>query len=1028
MPDFTLDQIVVAYHRAKVDLYYASESRLFDMLEYEENIEANLEWLVRRLNGNDEEWVQQPGFVGTYTLAPKGVDIRHCTRTNSFHWSDPASAWRALVLGAAGNRPTAEFRVMSLCSIGMHVLSTLWMQTAGAKMEAALGPEAMGSRLKRTRSGNLNTRAPGSFQHYYRPYGQWRDRGLAAMTAALDLGDSVIALTADVESFYHKLNPDFLLESEFTDRVLHIELSPDEQKLNRLFVASLRSWSEYVAAEGGWTARGLPVGLPASAVVANLALVELDRIIVEEIQPLYYGRYVDDVILVMKDGPRFSSQRGMWHWIIDRSRGLLREVGPSAGSATGNVIHFAPGYLSSSEVAFANGKNKTFLLDGESGRSLVGSIKKTIDERASEWRSFTPVRDSPAAVGADLVVATNIGGENAATLRDADQISTRRSAFAIKLRDFEAYGRDLDPQSWIPQREAFFNAVCSNVVVLPKFFELATYLPRVLQLAAACGDTSALRRLFDSVGDVFDAVLSDCDISIKAYPTSRSATEQVAVRWGEQLVRLSIEGLASGLSTWPRAATLDHTIRPLRPLASAARTSLPGVQRLRDLHGRLFNRDLGHVPYRFAFLNPEIAPQVGLPSSLAALGSVALPVAEEVRQGLNALVHSLQTASDPKRLNLPKGASGSDVPGLLFATRPPNVWELFLALRGQNADSFGFASVDTIQQILAAVRGFTREQNLPRIRDTEYGIPTLSLAGGPRGGSVRFALAMIHTSVESLKGAALGRPDLHPLRYESFKTVLNEATTRPGHTDYIVLPELALPSRWFVPFAHKLRQAQASLIAGIEYIPTGRDAVHNEVWASLRSGSSDGVGYLVYPQDKQRAAPNEEPMLHALGQLRLEPKVVWAQPHPHPPVIAHGDFRFAMLICSELTNIKHRAALRGHVDALVVPEWNPDLHTFEALVESAALDMHAYIIQVNCRLHGDTRIRAPRRKDWDRDVVRLRGGTHDYVVIGELDYWALREHHSLHRQPDAAFKPVPDGFAVAPVRKRLPRAKKGNKP
>lgn len=1023
MPDFTLEQLVVAYRRAKVDLYYASESRLFDILEYEENIEANLDWLVHQLNAKSEVWVQHPSFVGTYTLAPKSVEAPAIANKETFLWSDPTAAWRALVREAKPRRAKAEFRVMSMCSIAMHVLSTLWMQTAGAKMEAALGSAAMGSRLRRYPTGGLNLRSSGSFQHHYRPYGQWRDRGLAAMTSALEAGDSVVTLTADIDSFYHKLNPDFLLEAQFTRTILDIRLTPDEEKLNRLFVNSLRAWSEHTAVEGSWNSRGLPVGLPASAVVANLALVELDRIILAEVQPLYYGRYVDDVILVMKDGPKFDTQKSLWSWLIARSRGLLREDSLVSADVERRIIRFAPSYLNSSDVAFANSKNKVFHLVGEPGRSLVRSIKRTIDERASEWRSFTPVHESPTAVRTDLAVATTAGGENAATLREADQISTRRSAFAIKLRDFEAYARDLDPDTWIPQRKAFFNAVCDGILVLPKFFELATYLPRVLQLAAMCGDSSALRSLFDAVSRVYKSVLDDCDVYVKAYLDTPSDNEEIAIRWAEQLLRLSTESLASGLAGSMSAAALDDVVRPLRPLTKTSATPLPGVQKLRDLHTRLFNRDLAHAAYRFALLDPAIAPQGGLPQSLQHPAAINLPISDEVRLGLNSLVTSLQKVKHTTSLAIPSDLAGSQMPGLVFATRPPNEWELFLALRGKEADRYGFASANTIQQILTAVRGHT-PLTLPSIQDVDE-VPTLTVPGGPEGGRVRLALTMIESSLDAVKAAARGRPALSRERYEVFKRVLNEATSRPGRMDYIVLPELALPSRWFVPFAHKLRQAHASLIAGIEYIPAGGKAVHNEVWASLRSASPDGIGYLVYPQDKQRPAPNEEPMLAELDQLKLEPKVMWTLPHPHPPVIAHGEFRFSMLICSELTNIAHRAALRGHVDALIVPEWNIDLHTFGALVESAALDMHAYIVQVNCRAHGDTRIRAPRREDWDRDVVRLRGGTHDYVVIGEIDYWALREHHSVHRRPKGAFKPLPDGFSVSQKRRRLHQPKDG---
>ncbi|MCF8026110.1 MAG: hypothetical protein K9K82_11580, partial [Desulfobacteraceae bacterium] len=139
-----------------------------------------------------------------------------------------------------------------------------------------------------------------------------------------------------------------------------------------------------------------------------------------------------------------------------------------------------------------------------------------------------------------------------------------------------------------------------------------------------------------------------------------------------------------------------------------------------------------------------------------------------------------------------------------------------------------------------------------------------------------------------------------------------------------------------------------------------------------------------------------------------------------PPVINHGGFQFAMLICSELTNIAYRTALRGNVDALFVPEWNQDTETFNALVESAALDIHTYIIQCNDRQYGDSRIRAPYKDNWKRDIVRVKGGIEDYFVVGEIDIQTLRAFQSFHSSPDKPFKPVPDGFKISHSRKITP--------
>ena len=100
-----------------------------------------------------------------------------------------------------------------------------------------------------------------------------------------------------------------------------------------------------------------------------------------------------------------------------------------------------------------------------------------------------------------------------------------------------------------------------------------------------------------------------------------------------------------------------------------------------------------------------------------------------------------------------------------------------------------------------------------------------------------------------------------------------------------------------------------------------------------------------------------------------------------------------------------------------VPEWNQDIETFNPLVESAALDIHAFIIQCNDRDYGDSRIRAPFKEAWKRDVLRTKGGMTDYFVSAELSVKALRQFQDNHRSPSHTFKPVPDGFVLSSSRK-----------
>ncbi|TOO25646.1 hypothetical protein CGH39_25985, partial [Vibrio parahaemolyticus] len=112
------------------------------------------------------------------------------------------------------------------------------------------------------------------------------------------------------------------------------------------------------------------------------------------------------------------------------------------------------------------------------------------------------------------------------------------------------------------------------------------------------------------------------------------------------------------------------------------------------------------------------------------------------------------------------------------------------------------------------------------------------------------------------------------------------------------------------------------------------------------------------------------------------------------PIYVHNGFQFGVMICSELQNSKARVTFQGNVDALAVLSWNRDLETFSALVESAALDVHSYIILANNRKYGDSRVRSPAKQSFKRDLARLKGGANDFFVTVRLDIKALREFQS----------------------------------
>lgn len=76
---------------------------------------------------------------------------------------------------------------------------------------------------------------------------------------------------------------------------------------------------------------------------------------------------------------------------------------------------------------------------------------------------------------------------------------------------------------------------------------------------------------------------------------------------------------------------------------------------------------------------------------------------------------------------------------------------------------------------------------------------------------------------------------------------------------------------------------------------------------------------------------------------------------------------------------------------------------------------------------GDTclgsRVRSPAKKDFMRDACRLRGGLNEHVVIVDLDIAKLRAFQSREKRwprEDDPYKPIPEGYVIAPFRKTTP--------
>ena len=1014
--NITLNELALAFRKAKVDIYYSSHASLLDWANYEEQLTKNLHELLNKLNGHDDSWIKEPNFIGDWNLVPKSVSPPKNSANNppnnsGIVFAEPKAKWDQLFNFEPENAPwEAEFRLMAQCSVDFHIVSTLWILKVGHKFDNALSQNAYGNRLRRDKNGDFNQLSLGSFKPYLKPFQNYRDNGITKIKEALGPEKNILALSTDIAGFYHNLRASFigneLFISKFDDK---LSLTKDEKKLNRLFVASLEEWAKRTPAK-----TGIPVGLPASALIANLALSEFDRGIEEQVVPLYYGRYVDDILLVMENGPDVSSLDDLWNWLLVR----LEKYGLSKESSK-DSIQFQPNYLEGCDIVFSDTKTKVFLLSGETGDTFIASIQRQISQRGSEWRELPSLPDSAASVSTRIVAATQVSGENADNISKVDLVSLGRAGFAMQLRDFEAYERDLAPDDWKEYRHAFFQSIIDHLLVLPKMFELEIYIPRIVRLATSCEDFAFLRKILDRLSALTVSITKNCKVHIKSIHDEALPDEsELDSKWHQHIFSSVFQAIATsfpfelsstGRTSWTKEISpvweeyFHEQSFEYFDLESISDDSVT-IAALQTLHLQLFLFDLAHMPFRFSQLPNELVSKRGTPKSVSSSykeDDVIIP--HQIESGVSILHAWLEEDLSNEKTKINK------INGLVYPTRPFSISELYF-VSGKMLES------DDAEQVVLATRGFTLGKKRPQYiqNGDSQNIKFLDIPKPRNEGKISIAVSSWkcekrHWSA-SVKKDVISNFD----RYQRLVKLVNDVIKNKTKISYFILPELAIPASWFLRIATKLQKCGISLISGIEYLHANNSIVHHQVWAAL---THDGLGFpsmMVYRQDKQRPAFHEEQNLYKVGGLRLSPKNPWIV----PPILNHGGFRFSLLVCSELTNIAYRASLRGRIDALFAPEWNQDIESFNSLVESAALDIHAYIIQCNSRDYGDSRIRAPYKAAYKRDILKVKGGTDDFFVNELIDIEELRKFQSHFRSPsNGPFKPVPDGFTIDEGRK-----------
>ena len=986
----SLADIYVAYRKAKSEAFYdGMHPTAIDFTKYEKNITNNLRKLHADICSSDPKWYADVNKIGGYLYVPKSIDESKWDGFSEVHFRavDPIADWEHRFVSSGNKKLYAKYRLIITPTVEFQIISALWIIKAGHLYEEKLDKQlSYGNRLRRSEphmfaqpseNGVLNTDSMGLFTPYFSAYQKWRENGLSAMRDSIKNGASISAVTMDIAGFYHNVSPSFITRKGFLDR-LSVELAPEQKLFTNQLLEAIDRWyattPDYKERPDG----ALPVGLSASKVISNVLLHQLDYEVKRHVAPIYYGRYVDDIFLVINTPESATSGKQLIRW-LSKSIPCLKF---KRGSETELRLDIAS--ASDSDLFFTASKQKIFSLSSEHGLDLVGQIASQIRAQSSEYRLLPHVPETASEMASKALLATPDASLAADALRKADVVTVRRLGFSLLLKDVEHYSTDLSSDSWVDTRREFYNLVQRHLLTPKGIFDYSNYLQRVFGLMIANRDFHEAQGFINSLINCF--VILD---KTTAPLGGRDKYTLCQVYFIKSFVQSATQ--ASTTKDFDKFRELGSVLRKLFKFNATYHiaNTQPSLKRLSK---ELLLADWGNRPYKdFWYYSQTQGINIIRPPR-------TLSVKRVIRLG------AIRRFRDDTELKVPHW------PALAFPTRPLTLQEI--ALINPNV----LENPHLFKSSIKGLRG-AGVWHFSRIGFSDHDDGKRFTVPHKRRNKIIVSLTNVKTTKNQWKGAAKGRPERSLNRYTQLCSLINNILKDPVKPHYVVFPELSIPRRWAIGFASKLAKQDISFLCGTEYYKHKKSSriLRNDSLISLTTMWPGYRANIVYMQPKLKPSHGEKEELSDIRKQQYEP----SSGVKSLPIYNHGEFYFGVLICSDLTTPENRVRFQGKVDSLFVQEWNPDVKTFSFLVEGAAHDIHTFVVQVNNRLYGDSRIRAPYRADYLRDTVRVKGGLSDYFVTGSIDYLALRKFQKLNNMTnkESTFKPVPIGFVMADERK-----------
>lgn len=924
-----------------------------------------------------------------------------------------------------------------------HILGVLWILRCGYILDDRLYKTCYGNRLNKQlvtsikQNGDYNywsssnNITPFLFEPYYKNYESWRDNALNCVKNLMEHDKHAIMISLDFKNYYYSSSIDFdLMWEDICDgekKIRDKQLNNNEIDVrDTLINDSLTCFVRYVFIkyhekfELNFENNDfpfIPLGFLPSLIIANWNLQGFDQAIQEDIHPSYYGRYVDDILIVL-DSHDKSETYGNPHLKDLTSIDVIKKYISFEHECPLNKILYVEDFIKS-EVETGN------ITFSQGNRIRVHNMKHRLFNKNFIYENLEIQQNKVKLYSFSHKFSTAIIDNF------KKEIAKNTSEFKL-MKDSEKLFNDFEEKLFDIDYEDSINKINSIKNVRINKFEISKLMSGVLN-SSAFSSGKIEEDLIDKVIEAFDSnlfefftlweklftllYLTDNDDKLKSF------IEKISIK----IKKLTFENKNDNYYL-KDCNDCDIVVESLEKylFSTLVRVlSLKSSKLYDELH--LFKTKKGvknkYLDNSFNFILSSMVNnsfmKYPIQNTFKIEKSIKISWYDGNDINYDLVNENASNLSDShfKGYSYPRYIKFHEI--LLnnlynkIHFKSECNWDELSKLHAL----LNFYDYCEEGHVESSIKGYVHSNcdlNCHGSEDCPINNTYKSLKVG-KCKKTELNVGLINTKLkmDDFEKRLIGKPNLDLDRFNKIKRLINEAIN--SKVDLLLMPEMYIPFEWVNDIVNVSKVHQMAIIFGME--PIVLDGVaYNYIMSSLPF-SVDNTYFeaIVSCRLKNYYAPAEQQFI-ATHHL-LEP-----ESNEEYYLYSWNGIHIAPFYCYEIADIQSRGKFKSCCDIITVSEFNKDEIYFGNIAESLSRDNYCYCIKANTSEFGGNSIIQPAKSEM-RKIVDLKGGNNDYLVVQRLDINKLRNNaikdDLVPNNKDNILKPNPPKLNREIIKERM---------